>query len=67
LRARPSEEKAPIARALREKVWPLLEAGTVHPVIHQVFPLRDAAAAHRLMESNRHIGKVMLLVQPQPS
>jgi NADPH2:quinone reductase len=66
LRARPVAEKAPIARALRAKVWPLLEAGTVHPVIYKVFPLQEAAAAHRLMESNRHIGKIMLAVE-EPS
>jgi putative PIG3 family NAD(P)H quinone oxidoreductase len=62
LRARPVEEKAPIARALREHVWPLLEAGKVKPVIYQTFPLQAAAAAHRLMESNRHIGKIVLTV-----
>jgi putative PIG3 family NAD(P)H quinone oxidoreductase len=62
LRARPVAHKAPIARALREKVWPLLEAGTVGPVIHATFALRDAADAHRLMESNRHIGKIVLTI-----
>ncbi len=62
LRARPVEEKAPIARALREHVWPLLEAGKVKPVIYKTFPLREAAAAHRLMESNQHIGKIVLTV-----
>jgi NADPH2:quinone reductase len=62
LRARPDEQKAAIASALREKVWPLIEAGTVKPVIHEVFPLERAADAHRLMESSRHIGKIMLEV-----
>jgi putative PIG3 family NAD(P)H quinone oxidoreductase len=62
LRARPVAEKEPIARALREKVWPLLEAGKVRPIIHETFPLQEAAAAHRLMESNRHIGKLVLTV-----
>ena len=62
LRARPDEQKAAIAAALREKVWPLLEAGTVKPVIHEVFPLERVADAHRLMESSRHIGKIMLEV-----
>jgi NADPH2:quinone reductase len=62
LRARPDEQKAAIASALREKVWPLLEAGTVKPVIHEVFPLERVADAHRLMESSRHIGKIMLEV-----
>jgi NADPH2:quinone reductase len=63
LRARPVEEKAPIARALREQVWPLLEAGRIKPVIYKTFPLQEAAAAHRLMESNRHIGKIVLTVE----
>lgn len=62
LRARPVEEKAPIARGLREKVWPLLEAGKLEPVIHETFALSAASAAHRLMESNRHIGKIVLKV-----
>ncbi|PIE83274.1 MAG: NAD(P)H-quinone oxidoreductase [Candidatus Contendobacter odensis] len=62
LRARPVADKAPIAQALREKVWPLLENGTIRPIIHQSFPLTDAAAAHTLMESNRHIGKLLLRV-----
>ncbi len=68
LRARPDAQKAAIASALREKVWPLIESGKVKPVIHQVFPLAEAAQAHRLMESSQHIGKIMLAVgQSQPS
>jgi NADPH:quinone reductase-like Zn-dependent oxidoreductase len=63
LRARPVADKAPIARALRENVWPLLESGQVAPVIHQVFPLEEAAAAHAMMESNQHIGKLVLTVE----
>ena len=47
-------------RALREKVWPLIEAKTIKPVIHQVFPLADAVRAHALMESSTHIGKIVL-------
>ena len=62
LRARPVAEKEPIARALREKVWPLLEAGKVRPIVHEIFLLQEAAAAHRLMESNRHIGKLVLTI-----
>ncbi|MFO1431023.1 MAG: NAD(P)H-quinone oxidoreductase [Candidatus Competibacteraceae bacterium] len=62
LRARSVAEKAAIARALRERVWPLLEAGKIKPVIYKTFALTDAAAAHRLMESNRHIGKIVLTV-----
>lgn len=62
LRARPVAHKAPIARALREVVWPLLENGAIRPSIDQVFPLLEAAAAHALMESNRHVGKLLLRV-----
>jgi NADPH2:quinone reductase len=60
LRPRSPQEKGAIARELLEQVWPLLENGTVAPVIHQVFPLADAAAAHRLMEESSHIGKLVL-------
>ena len=62
LRPRPIAEKGAIARALRERVWPLLESGAVAPVIFQTFPLQDAAGAHRVMESNQHIGKLVLVV-----
>jgi NADPH2:quinone reductase len=60
LRPRPIAFKGAIARSLYEKVWPLLAAGTVRPVIHQVFPAAQAADAHALMESSSHIGKIML-------
>ncbi len=60
LRPRSVAEKAAIARALRDKVWPLLDAGTVAPVIHKTFSLARAVEAHRLMESGAHIGKIML-------
>jgi NADPH2:quinone reductase len=60
LRPRPIAFKAAIAQALRERVWPLLVQGQIKPVIHQVFPASEAAAAHTLMESNRHIGKLVL-------
>ncbi len=60
LRARPIAFKAALARQLHERVWPLLESGRVKPVIHQVFPAREAAKAHALMESSEHIGKIML-------
>jgi putative PIG3 family NAD(P)H quinone oxidoreductase len=63
LRPRSVEQKAAIARELHEKVWPLLEAGTVRPIIHKVFPLEQAAEGHRLMESSQHIGKIMLKVR----
>ncbi|MEN0073726.1 MAG: NAD(P)H-quinone oxidoreductase [Paracraurococcus sp.] len=62
MRPRTTAQKGAIAAALREKVWPLLEAGKVAPPIYKVFPLREAAAAHALMESSQHIGKIMLQV-----
>lgn len=61
LRSRSLAEKAEVAAALREKVWPLLEAGKVKPVIHTTFPLEDARQAHELMESSSHVGKIVLL------
>lgn len=60
LRARPVAFKAALARQLHERVWPLLESGKAKPVIHQVFPAREAARAHALMESSEHIGKIVL-------
>jgi len=62
LRARPVAEKGAIARAVREHVWPLVESGAVTPIVFKTFPLRDAAAAHRLMESGEHIGKIVLTI-----
>jgi NADPH2:quinone reductase len=60
LRPRSVEEKGKIAAALRAEVWPLLEAGKIRPQIYRTFPLEEAAAAHRLMESSEHIGKIVL-------
>ncbi|MEO7338665.1 MAG: NAD(P)H-quinone oxidoreductase [Caldimonas sp.] len=60
LRPRPLAFKTAIATSLRAKVWPWLDAGTVKPVIHKVFPAAEAAEAHTLMESNQHIGKLVL-------
>ena len=60
LRPRPVAFKAAIAQALREQVWPLLASGAVKPVIHSQFAAADAARAHALMESNQHIGKIVL-------
>lgn len=60
LRPRSLEFKASIAKALKEKVWPLLESGAIKPVIHSTFAAGDAAKAHTLMESNQHIGKIVL-------
>ncbi|MGB4873908.1 MAG: NAD(P)H-quinone oxidoreductase [Candidatus Competibacter sp.] len=62
LRARPVADKALIAQKLQTTVWPLVAQGAIKPVIHQVFPLTEAAAAHVLMESNRHIGKLLLQI-----
>ena len=60
LRARPVAFKAALARQLHQRVWPLLDAGTVRPVIDRVFPARDAAQAHALMERGTHVGKIVL-------
>jgi len=60
LRPRSVAFKGAIARALREHVWPLLVAGRVRPVIHSTFTATEAAKAHELMESNQHIGKIVL-------
>jgi putative PIG3 family NAD(P)H quinone oxidoreductase len=62
LRIRSVEQKAAIAGALQARVWPLLESGAVKPVVHARFPLRDAADAHRVMESGVHVGKLVLIV-----
>ena len=62
LRPQSDEAKTAIAGDLRREVWPLLDAGTVKPVIHATFPLAEAAAAHELMESSAHIGKIVLEV-----
>lgn len=62
LRARAVAQKAPIARELLEKVWPLLESGKVKPLIFAEFPLSDAARAHALMDTSAHIGKIVLTV-----
>lgn len=63
LRPQSSEAKAAIATSLRQRVWPLLEEGTIKPVIAATFPLGEASAAHELMESSRHIGKIILQVR----
>src|SRR5574341_682651 len=60
LRPRPVEFKGAIARSLRERIWPLIEAGRIKPEIYKTFPLEQAAEAHRLMESSQHIGKIVL-------
>ncbi len=62
MRASPAARKTAIAAELAQRVWPLFEAGRVKPVIYRVFPLAEAAAAHALMESSAHIGKIILEV-----
>lgn len=62
LRSRPVAQKAAIVRAVREGVWPAIEAGEVRPVVDRVLPLADAAQAHRVVEAPEHIGKVVLRV-----
>jgi putative PIG3 family NAD(P)H quinone oxidoreductase len=62
LRVRSVEEKGRLAQAVKASVWPLIEAGAVRPVVHATFPLDQASEAHRLMESDAHIGKIVLVV-----
>ncbi len=62
LRSRSVADKGAIARAVEEKVLPLLASGKVKPLLYKTFPLKDAAAAHALMESSTHIGKIVLTV-----
>ncbi|MCZ7440789.1 NAD(P)H-quinone oxidoreductase [Micromonospora sp. WMMC241] len=61
LRSRPVDEKAAITRGVREQVWPLVAAGKVRPVVHARVDMADAADAHRLVETNDHLGKVLLV------
>ena len=63
LRPQSVASKGAIAASLRREVWPLLESGSLRPVIHARFPLREAARAHELMESGTHIGKIVLLTK----
>jgi NADPH2:quinone reductase len=62
LRPQPTEAKAAIARSLQKRVWPLMDAGQMKPHVAKVFPLSEAAAAHRFMESGANIGKIILAV-----
>jgi NADPH:quinone reductase-like Zn-dependent oxidoreductase len=62
LRPQTTQEKATIAEGIRKEVLPLLESGRVRPIIHETFALENAAAAHELMESSRHMGKIVLTV-----
>jgi putative PIG3 family NAD(P)H quinone oxidoreductase len=62
MKSRSPSEKAHLAKGLHEHVWPLIEAGVIKPVIDSTFPLKDAAKAHRRMESGAHIGKIVLQI-----
>ena len=62
LRPRPVEFKGAIAKSLRERVWPHIEAGKIKPVIYKTFALAEAREAHKLMESSQHVGKIVLTV-----
>jgi len=62
LRPRDADEKARLAQAVEETVWPWIEQGKVRPVIDSVFPLADAAKAHARMEAGAHFGKIVLEV-----
>ena len=62
LRPRSVVEKGAIAKALEEKIWPMVSSGKVRPLIHATFPLEQAAEAHRLMESSAHLGKIVLTI-----
>ncbi|MCX7157926.1 MAG: NAD(P)H-quinone oxidoreductase, partial [Proteobacteria bacterium] len=62
LRPRTIEFKGEVAKSLRERVWPLIDAGKIKPVIYKTFPLAQAAEAHKLMETSQHIGKIVLTV-----
>ena len=57
------EYKGAVACALRDKVWPLIESGRIKPVVYRTLPFEQAAAAHALMESGEHIGKIVLEVR----
>jgi len=63
LRARPTEQKTAIVRAVRDEVWPLIEDGEVRPVIDRVLPVTDVAEAHRIVTASDHIGKVLLTIR----
>ena len=65
LRARPAEEKAAVVASVRDHVWPLVVDGAVRPVVHERFPLEQAARAHEVMESSSHTGKLLLVTGAQ--
>ncbi len=61
LRARPAADKSRIVRGVRDRIWPLVDAGAIRPVVDRALPMSEAAAAHRLMEESSHLGKILLL------
>lgn len=63
LRARPKEQKKAIVAAVREHVWPLVDAGKIRPIIYRELPFSEAAEAHRIMAASTHTGKILLLAQ----
>ena len=63
LRARPIPAKATVMDALKERVWPLLENGTIQPVIERVYPIEEAGGAHELIAGNQTVGKVVLKIR----
>jgi NADPH:quinone reductase-like Zn-dependent oxidoreductase len=63
LRPRTVEEKSGLARSVEQEVWPLFANGQIRPIVDSAFPLEQAAEAHRLMESGRHTGKIVLVMQ----
>ena len=56
----PTDDKARVVAGVRREVWPLVEAGAIKPIVHDVLPLAAAQAAHELVESSEHVGKVLL-------
>jgi len=64
LRARPAAQKASIVAAVKENVWPLVDAGVLRPVIHCELPMAQADEAHRIMTASTHTGKILLLARP---
>lgn len=67
LRPRSTADKAAMAQSLEREIWPRIAAGAVRPTIHKVYPMDEARAAHELMESSKHIGKILLEVAGEPS
>lgn len=63
LRNRTPENKALIVREVEKNVWPAIAAGYIKPIVYKKFPLGEVVEAHRLMESSKHIGKIILLAQ----